>query len=109
MRSMDLISGIVAVTGVFLIATAIVAHSAAHGPWPSGQNEPHLIDQVIHRRSQATFVTLLIGFFVGIADVLVTAQLPVIAFLNVAVGAATVAILYSASRHQPGDEERWRR
>jgi hypothetical protein len=106
---MDLISGIAIVTAVFLIAIAIVAHSLARMPWPNGEAEDVQLEQVIHRRSRTTFVTLLIGFFVGLADVLVAAQLPVIAFLNVAVGAATIAILYSVSRQNRGESDHWRR
>lgn len=104
----DLISGIAVITAVFLIALAVVAHSLARFPWPAGGSEVDQVEDVIRRRSQTTFVTLLIGFFVGLANVLVAAQLPVIAFLNVAVGAATIAILYSVSRRS-ADDERWRR
>lgn len=107
-ESVDLITGIVVVTGAFLLATAIVALSASRIPLPANQDEHDLVERVFHRRARATFVTLLIGFFVGLADVLVTAQLPIIAFLNVAVGAATVAILYSTSRSH-SDGENWRR
>ncbi len=107
-RGMDLITGIVVITGAFLLASALVALSVARMPWPANRDEHSLIERAFHHRTQATFVILLIGFFVGLADVLVTAQLPVIAFLNVVVGAATVGILFGTSRGQSGDEN-WRR
>lgn len=105
---MDLISGIAVITAVFLVALAIVAHSLARYPWPADDSGLNQVEHLVQRRSRTTFVTLLVGFFVGLADVLVAAQLPVIAFLNVAVGAATIAILYSVSRRRV-DDERWRR
>ncbi|MGH2459968.1 MAG: hypothetical protein ACRDIY_14010, partial [Chloroflexota bacterium] len=80
---MDLITGIVAITAAFLLATAIVALSATHLPWPTDPDHRQFVEGIFHHRSQATFVTLMIGFFVGLADVFVTAKLPVIAFLNV--------------------------
>ncbi len=104
---MDLISGIAVITAVFLIALAVVAHSLARFPGPTGEPGNDQVEYLIRRRSQTTFVTLLIGFFVGLANVLVAAQLPVIAFLNVAVGAATIAILYTVSRRS-ADDEQWR-
>ncbi|HVC34522.1 MAG TPA: hypothetical protein VNL16_13505 [Chloroflexota bacterium] len=106
---MDLITGIVVVTGAFLIATAIIAHAVARSPWPDNPAGRDAVEQVVHGRSRTTYVALLIGFFIGLADVLVTAQLPVIAFLNVAVGAATVAILFGISQRHRGDGEDWRR
>jgi len=106
---MDLISGIAVVTGVFLIAIAIVAHSVARIPLPDNQTNHDLVEQFVNRRSRTTFATLLIGFFVGLADVLVAAQLPAIAFMNVVVGAAAIAILYSTSRRRHTDDDNWRR
>ena len=106
---MDLISGIAIVTAFFLISIAIVAHSVARVPLPGADDNYNLIEQLVHRRSRTTFTTLLIGFFVGLADVLVAAGLPTIAFMNVVVGAAVVAILFSTSRHAQSDDEQWRR
>src|SRR6185437_16175016 len=57
MVTVDLITGIVAVTGSFLLATAIVALSASRIPWPANQDEHDLVERVFHRRAQATFVT----------------------------------------------------
>jgi hypothetical protein len=107
---MDLIGGIAAITAVFLIAAAVVAHWVAGTPWSAEGMDHRLIEQIIQRRAQTTFVTLLIGFFVGIADVLVAAQLPAIAFLNVIVGGAAIVILYSVARQRRADkvEDTWR-
>lgn len=104
---MDLITGIVVITAVFLVAIAVMAHAIARIPGSGGPDDPDFIERLIQRHAHATFVPLLIAFFVGLADILVTAKLPVIAFLNVAVGAATVAILFSTSQRR-GDGEHWR-
>lgn len=104
---MDLISGLAVVTAVFLIAIAIVAHAIAHLSLP-GTADGDLVEHLAHRRSRTTFATLLIGFFVGLANILVAAQLPAIAFMNVVVGAAAVAILYGTDRRR-SDDDTWRR
>lgn len=106
---MDLISGIAIVTAFYLLALGVIAHALNRVSPLTGNAAAGQLEQMIHHPSRTTLVALLIGFFVGLADVLVAAQLAVIAFLNVAVGVATIAIIYSVSRHQPSDDEDWRR
>ena len=107
---MDLIGGIVVITAAFLIAAAVVGHWVSNAPWDSDPEHHRVIDLTVQRRSQALFVTLMIAFFVGLADILVAAQLGAIAFVNVLVGAATIGIVFSVSRprREPTDDN-WRR
>ncbi|HLH73224.1 MAG TPA: hypothetical protein VKX96_08060 [Chloroflexota bacterium] len=108
---MDLIAGTVVLTSVFLLATAFVGHWIGRVPLPSSDAEDAIGEHAMFRRSRTLMITLLIGYFVGISDVLVSAQLPAIAVINLAIGAATVAILYDISqrRRSAGEEENWRR
>jgi len=108
---MDIISGTVVLTSVFLLATAFVGHWIGRAPLPSSDAEDAIGEHAMFRRSRTMLITLLIGYFVGISDVLVSAQLPMIAVINLAIGIGTVAILYDVSqrRRSGGDEETWRR
>lgn len=107
---MDLIGGIVVVTAAFLIAAAVVGHWLSTAPWEADPQRHNVVDLTVQRRSQTLFVTLLIAFFVGLADILVAAQLGAIAFVNVLVGAATIAIIFSVSRpRRDRADDNWRR
>lgn len=103
---MDLIGGIVVVTAAFLVAAALVGHWVSSAPWVDDPARHQVVDQTIQRRSQTMFATLLIGYFVGLADILVAAQLGAIAFANVLVGAATLAILFSVARQRARSSDR---
>jgi hypothetical protein len=106
---MDLIGGIVIITSAFLLAAAIVSYRLAGAPWSIDDTKHRLIEQALQRRTRTAFITLLIGFFLGLADIFVTAQLPAIAFINVAIGAGTIGIVYSTARRGFGSEEgEWR-
>ncbi|HEX5417181.1 MAG TPA: hypothetical protein VFZ25_16065 [Chloroflexota bacterium] len=107
---MDLIGGVVVVTAAFLLAAAVVGHWLSTAPWEADPERHNIVDLTVQRRSQTLFVTLLIAFFVGLADILVAAQLGVIAFINVIVGAATIGIVYSVSRtRRDRADDSWRR
>lgn len=106
---MDLIQGIVVITSAFLLAAAIVSHRLAGAPWSNDDAKHRLIEQALQRRTRTAFITLLIGFFLGLADVFVTAQEPAIAFINLVIGAGTIGIVYSAASRGFGSEEgEWR-
>ncbi len=94
---MDLISGVVTVTSVFLISTAIVARPLLSMN-PAAGDDGDVNEPRVHRRARSALVPLLVGLFVGLADVFVTAQLPAVAFINLIIGAATVAVVYDVSR-----------
>ncbi|HZW31944.1 MAG: hypothetical protein IRY83_01120 [Chloroflexi bacterium] len=100
---MDLITGISGVTAAFLFSTALVALALTRAGAAADPPAPG--------RTRVVFVSLLIGLFVGLADVLVAAGLPTIAFLNVIAGAAAIAILHGpwGTGQRGPDEERWRR
>ena len=79
------------------------AHSTSSRPKNGAAHQ--MIEHVLNRRSRTMIITLLIGYFVGIADVLVSAQLPAIAFINIVIGAGTIAVLYDVSnRHGSGED-----
>jgi hypothetical protein len=105
---MDLIGGVVVVTSVFLIATAVVARPLLTSALGNGEDATE-IDQRVQRRARSAMVPLLVGLFVGLADVFVTAQQPAVAFVNLIVGAATVAIVYDTARNRRagGSSEGW--
>jgi hypothetical protein len=105
---MDLIGGVVVVTSVFLVATAIVARPLLTSALGNG-DDAQVIDPRVQRRARSALVPLLVGFFVGLADVFVTAQQPAVAFINLVVGAAVVAIVYDTARvrHATGSGESW--
>lgn len=110
MIHMDLISGTVVLTSVFLLAVALASNWISRAPWPTDGAAHQMIEHVMNRRSRTMIITLLIGYFVGIADVLVSAQLPAIAFINIVIGAGTIAVLYDVSnRRGGGEDENWRR
>jgi hypothetical protein len=94
---MDLIGGVVVVTSVFLVATAVVARPLLTSALGNDDNAD-VIDPRVQRRARSALVPLLVGLFVGLADVFVTAQQPAVAFVNLIVGAATIAIVYDAAR-----------
>jgi len=107
---MDLIGGIVAISAAFLIAAAVVGHWVSTAPWESEPERHRVVDLTVQRRSQALIVTLMIAFFVGLADILVAAGLGAIAFVNVLVGAATIGIVFSVSRPRAERaDDSWRR
>jgi hypothetical protein len=104
----DLITGISGVTAAFLFSTALVALALARA---GAAADPPRSAPPAPGRARVVFVSLLIGLFVGLADVLVAAGLPTIAFLNVIAGAAAIAILHGpwGTGQRELDEERWRR
>jgi hypothetical protein len=105
---MDLIGGVVVVTSVFLIATAVVARPLLTTALGNGE-DANEIDPRLQRRARSALVPLLVGFFVGLADVFVTAQQPAVAFVNLVVGGAIIAVVYDTARvRQPtGSGETW--
>jgi hypothetical protein len=105
---MDLIGGVVVVTSVFLVATAVVARPLLTTALGNGEDAAE-IDPRVQRRARSALVPLLVGLFVGLADVFVTAQQPAVAFVNLIVGAATVAIVYDTakSRRTINAGEQW--
>jgi hypothetical protein len=106
---MDLIAGLVVVSSVFMVATAVVAHPLISSP-PKENDDGEVAERKVQRRAKSALIPLLIGFFVGIADILVTAQLPAVAFVNLIIGAGVVAIVYDVSkprRHGSSDTEGW--
>jgi hypothetical protein len=107
---MDLIGGISIVTAVFLLAAAIVSFRSVSAPGPFDPAQIRTLDLIHDRRTRTAFTTLLIAFFVGLADVLVAAQLPAVAFVNVVIGGAAIAILYNESHRARSDssDEQWR-
>jgi hypothetical protein len=104
-EDMDLIAGVVVVTSVFLIATAIVARPLLTSALGNGGDAAD-IDLRVQRRARSALVPLLVGFFIGLADVFVTAQQPAVAFINLIVGAATVAIVYDTARTRRAADSR---
>ncbi len=108
---MDLIGGIVVVTSAFLIASAAVGLRATGAPWPDDERRHDVVETALQQRLRPVFATLLIAYFLGIADLFVTAQLPAVAFVNLIVGAGALAVLVATPRQRPRptDEETWRR
>jgi hypothetical protein len=105
---MDLIGGVVVVTSVFLVATAVVARPLLTSALGNGEDANN-IDPRLQRRARSALVPLLVGLFVGLADVFVTAQQPAVAFVNLVIGGAIIAIVYDTGRvRQPtGSGETW--
>lgn len=108
---MDLITGLATITSVFLLSVAIVSFRLVGVSARSDDPGSGTPDLTVQQLARVVVVPLLIGFFLGTADVFVTAQLPADAFVILLLGVSTIAILYGASRRSARnpDDPNWRR
>ncbi|HLH73602.1 MAG TPA: hypothetical protein VKX96_09990 [Chloroflexota bacterium] len=102
---MNLIGGTVVLTSAFLLATTVVAQWAGSAYCPGPDADQAIDDRVLFRRTRTLMIALLIGYFAGLANLLVSAGLPAIAVVNLVIGIGTIAILYDASpERRPGSD-----
>jgi hypothetical protein len=103
---MDLIGGLVITTSAFMVSAAIVSWRLIGSHTARGASDDVSPEHATTRLARIVIVPLLVGFFIGVADVFVTAQLPAVAFVNLLVGISTIAILYGGtSRFTSRQEE----
>jgi hypothetical protein len=102
---MNLIGGTVVLTSAFLLATTVVAQWAGSAYCPDPDADQAIDDRVLFRRTRTLMIALLIGYFAGLANLLVSAGLPAIAVVNLVIGIGTIVILYDASpERRPGSD-----
>lgn len=104
---MDLITGIAIVTAAFMISVGIIAHAVTGTPRLGGSADPGPREPVLEGHLRALFSTLVIGFFVSLTDVLVSAGLLPIAAVNLVIGAGAVGILFAGDRRHGSDGGDW--
>jgi hypothetical protein len=115
---MDIISGVVVTTSVFLAAAALTSLFIA---WRVGHSmkledgtfdaDPRFLERLVESRARSVLTTLLIVYFVATTNLLVVAQQLGIALFNMAAGVILVVGMYLTGVLWSGSDERdhWRR
>ena len=102
---MNLIAGTVALTSAFLVATSVLGHWVGRQPLPGNDGDDAIADRAMFKRARTLMVAILVGYFVGMANLLVSAGLLTIAAINLVVGTSAIVILWDASSdRRPGAE-----
>ncbi|MCL5960222.1 MAG: hypothetical protein M1358_13080 [Chloroflexi bacterium] len=100
---MDLISGIVVVSSVFLLSLALGAlflgmasRELVKSGKDGGLKNIDSLEWLVSSRSRVIFASLFIVYTVAMTDIFVIAQQPTLAFLNFAAGIALVGMQFVA-------------
>lgn len=109
---MDLISGIVVTTSIFLLSLALAAlfsGLASKEVVKTGKDgslrNVDALEWLVYSRARVIFASLFVVYTVAMTDIFVIAQQPTLAFLNLAAGIGLVAVQFLAvSPRKPSDK-----